>query len=46
MSFSITGTIVEIKPTQQVTETFQKREFVLLKSDQYFKPNLKQFINQ
>ena len=30
MSFTITGTIVEIKPTQQVTETFQKREFVVL----------------
>jgi len=33
MAFELTGTILEITPTQQVTGTFQKREFVVSAPD-------------
>ena len=33
MAFELTGTIIEITPTQQVTGTFQKREFVVSAPD-------------
>ena len=33
MAFELTGKILEITPTQQVTNTFQKREFVVSAPD-------------
>ena len=33
MAFELTGKILEITPTQQVTDTFQKREFVVSAPD-------------